>query len=181
MQYYTAISLFFWYLIPLCKPYLTLLLNDPCTESPSFDASLDLCLASIFAFLMALFFSRELSWADELIAAISAATTSAALYKVITPWFYEPFLYSNILECFVEFFLYAITYTYTYTWVFTVHTSNDFCFVKDFTLVSGGLINRSSSSNSLSIPTSIPGAISKPSRFLSSFCCLFNLSFGSRP
>lgn len=104
MQYYTAISLFFWYLIPLCKPYLTLLLNDPCTESPSFDASLDLCLASIFAFLMALFFSRELSWADELIAAISAATTSAALYKVIIPWFYEPFLYSNILECFVEFF-----------------------------------------------------------------------------
>ena len=67
--------------------YLTLLLNDPCTESPSFEASLDLCLASIFAFLMALFFSRELSWADELIAAISAATTSAALCKDITSGF----------------------------------------------------------------------------------------------
>ena len=49
-----------------------------CKESPSFDASLDLCLANILAFLMALFFSRELI-DEELIAAISAATTSAAL------------------------------------------------------------------------------------------------------
>ena len=47
-------------------------------ESPSFDASFDLCLANILAFLIALFFSRELI-DEELIAAISAATTSAAL------------------------------------------------------------------------------------------------------
>ena len=52
-----------------------------CKESPSFDASFDLCLASILAFLMALFFSRELI-DEELIAAISAFTTSAALYKI---------------------------------------------------------------------------------------------------
>ena len=47
-------------------------------ESPSFDASFDLCLANILAFRMALFFSLELI-DEELIAAISAATTSAAL------------------------------------------------------------------------------------------------------
>ena len=47
-------------------------------ESPSFDASFDLCLANILAFRMALFFSLELI-DEELIAAISATTTSAAL------------------------------------------------------------------------------------------------------
>ena len=49
-----------------------------CSESPSFDESFDLCFANILAFLIALFFSRALI-DEELIAAISAATTSAAL------------------------------------------------------------------------------------------------------
>lgn len=56
----------------------------------------------------------------------------------------------------------------------------DFCLVKDFFFVLGGLINRFLLLNSLFILIFILGAIFKLSRFFSSFCCLFNFFFGLR-